>query len=638
MKNPKLSIKGIVEIILATVGILAVTMAWFGTDQVEKRSLEAQSFSLSRVITVASENVIGDEVDSIIQLGTEVASSEFFKTAYKNYLKSKSTQGLPEVLDDTYSGRFVTAGILQLDKIRLFDKNLNLISKSKQGIDLSDKIPEQNKDSILGRGRPEKYKPYDFYWCSDKQCFLSVVMPIGGLRVKGYLEIVTSPDYNLKRIEQLLKSPIRITEFDETVYQSKEWAADSENHIEVNHSISGVPNDALGIYIQEDVSHLTNSMKEIKYGIVMAYTLGIVIILAISLQVLKYKLFQPLNELIEDLHKIANSDFTVNLKSHGLSELNVIVSGVQTLVESITNTLLVINKTACKLTSISKKLQVSTHQTASNMTTQYDRTVDLTDNMKRMIDSSNTVDHEIGLSGESARSVSQTAVEGVQIVNHTVGSMGKLNESFSHLSENIETLNSKANNIGVIIATIKSISEQTNLLALNAAIEAARAGESGRGFAVVADEVRSLAAKTQNSAVEIETTVSEFIDVTSKAAKATEIANEKVNVSTEYSNNAKLSLEAIEQSIQEIVSHNKKIEDAMALQHQAANQVSGNIETIRTLSHDTTEFARNTADNSEILIDDAQQLTITLGKFSLSNEDSSNAEAKDGVDDNPILF
>jgi methyl-accepting chemotaxis protein len=60
----------------------------------------------------------------------------------------------------------------------------------------------------------------------------------------------------------------------------------------------------------------------------------------------------------------------------------------------------------------------------------------------------------------------------------------------------IDSLASKAQQIGEIVGLIQAIAAQTNLLALNATIEAARAGEAGRGFAVVAQEVKSLANQT----------------------------------------------------------------------------------------------------------------------------------------------
>jgi methyl-accepting chemotaxis protein len=96
----------------------------------------------------------------------------------------------------------------------------------------------------------------------------------------------------------------------------------------------------------------------------------------------------------------------------------------------------------------------------------------------------------------ATREISRSAGEAAQIACAGVKVAAATNQTITRLGEN-------SAEIGQVIKLINSIAEQTNLLALNATIEAARAGEAGKGFAVVASEVRELARETGKATSEI---------------------------------------------------------------------------------------------------------------------------------------
>lgn len=109
--------------------------------------------------------------------------------------------------------------------------------------------------------------------------------------------------------------------------------------------------------------------------------------------------------------------------------------------------------------------------------------------------------------------------KGIQAADAAIQGIENIKKSVVALSDVINMLGKRTNDIGKILNVIDDVADQTNLLALNAAILASKAGEHGKGFTIVADEIKNLAERASVSTSEIATLIRSVQDVTKSSIR-----------------------------------------------------------------------------------------------------------------------
>lgn len=613
----RISIKQLNVAVLVILGLCTISLSIISVGFFRDAALTSQEQTLRRIIDLSANQSLHNLEMSVVDMGRGAKKelSKPLSKLNKNPGDATYMASLQEGLNGQFHQRFVTAGILDVKKLRVYDLDLNTVADSREGVSgLPSGLPKALYDQAKPRKGAERLKALSALWMSNQGPLFSALVPLGGLRVVGYLELVVNPSHNLVSVAEIVQLPLTISTLDDKqLFQSENWAErQTDTTLPIKYELkSSTGEPMLKLLMLEEMKGFYDDLSQTQTFIVVAFVLLMVIAILVSLWLLSRHLFAPMKVLLTQMDRTAEGDLTVDVKPKGLRELIVFGEALDMLIKSLRDQVESISRNSVELASSSEKLALVTEETSSAAQQQQSESNQMATAVNEMSATASDVASNAATAANAAKEADEKASQGRTIVGESIQAMTHLAGEVERASEVIGGLEEDTNNVGTVLGVIRDIAEQTNLLALNAAIEAARAGELGRGFAVVADEVRTLASRTQQSTEEIRVIVERLQASSANAVKVMAGGHEAAQVSMEKAANAEEALMSIINAVSTIVSMNEQIASAAEEQSAVSEEVNKNIVSVNELAG----LSASAAEKTSLSSDDLARLAAELQKM-----------------------
>lgn len=305
-----------------------------------------------------------------------------------------------------------------------------------------------------------------------------------------------------------------------------------------------------------------------------------------------------------------SGDLTVRLDAQGKDEVGSIANNLNLFIEKLAKIVAEIKKSSDHVQSTSDEISVTANNN-KEVSQQQDMFIQsVVVAIEEMSSAIKEVSQNTSNTASNAENALDMSLEGEAKVKAAIDRIKLLSKGLDVASTKVNEVDDFAGNVTSVLDVIRGIAEQTNLLALNAAIEAARAGEQGRGFAVVADEVRTLASRTQDSTLDIQTMLEQLQSGVKSTVDAinesVDLANETVSTSTEAGD----ALSQINVAVKEITDMSIQVATAVEEQSCVIQDISQNMSMIGEHSKSIKDSTDTTAGNSKQL----KEMANTLNK------------------------
>ena len=289
-----------------------------------------QQSMMEEVISVAVKERLNDLNEISKDLGLALQSTPAFQSA----LKAKDKPALLKLLNNQFHQYFVTAGVIKLEQLILWDKNFSLAQESSEGSVIFTGHQETVCPQILKQAKhrsgSQRLKILSGLCLYASQPIYAVVVPVGGLRLKGYLMIVTDPTHNLRALESNLGMPISLRVKNKTIFQSSTWPSKESDSLISSYNLNySTSSSILSILTAQNISQLSDSLWRARLNVLLITGVGTFFIVMLAIFIMRNTMLIPLNRLTKTIHNFRNDQSLIGeqLDVTGTKEIHEITKG-----------------------------------------------------------------------------------------------------------------------------------------------------------------------------------------------------------------------------------------------------------------------------------------------------------------------
>ncbi len=283
-------------------GLFSIALVFLSAEIYRHHAIENQRAALVDLVELKADDLLQNLKDNAGRLGLEIQHDKPFRSAYKN----NDQDSLQSLLDNRFHQYFVTAGILKLEKLRVYDKHFDLVTESTAGT--TDFPAGSACTGMSGRTRtgPARLKPFARLCTAHENPFLSVIVPIG-LRPDGYVQVITDPLHDLKHMEADLGMPLKLSLANgKTSYISESWDSSQadETAMIVDYSLQSIDSlNILSTSLLVDMKDFFKNLNKTRNMIMLVVGLATLLTVLLARLLAEKLVIRPLQSLCSQLRR-----------------------------------------------------------------------------------------------------------------------------------------------------------------------------------------------------------------------------------------------------------------------------------------------------------------------------------------------